>query len=83
MCDCNDKKDCCGCLKGGCDCICGCSCHTGDANDTCYAFPRMKCPECLAVQETQEKKWEEEEAEEIRQHNANLPSEAEIRRVLG
>jgi len=83
MCDCNEKKDCCDCLKGGCDCICECECHTLDENDTCYAFPRYNCPECVAAEEAWEKKMDAEETEEIRRHNANLPSEAEIRRVLG
>jgi hypothetical protein len=48
MCECLIKKDCCGCLKGGCECICDCSCHTGDANDPCWAFPTSFCPDCVA-----------------------------------
>lgn len=83
MCDCNEKKACCDCLRGGCDCDCTCKCHTGDEHDSCYAFPRLRCPECIIAEEAWEQKMDEEETEELRQYNANLPSDAEIRRILG
>lgn len=78
-CDCNEKKDCCGCLKGGCDCICDCACH----KDNDDYKKRFACPVCIAAEKAWDKKMDEEEAEEVRRYNANLPSDAEIRRILG
>ena len=82
-CDCDEPKDCCGCLKGGCDCVCDCDCHKDRATDPCFNFPRLTCPVCVAAEKARDKKMDEEEAEELRRYNANLPSDAEIRRILG
>lgn len=76
MCDCLEKKDCCGCLKGGCECICECSCHTGDSNDPCWAFPTMFCGDCVARRKTVLEAWEKakawEEAERSRWSKARF-----------
>jgi hypothetical protein len=77
MCDCQELKECCGCLKGGCDCICECACHTGDANDPCYAFPTLNCPECAAKREENKKR-----AEEDMKEYGRVPTDEEIASVF-
>ena len=81
MCDCLQKKECCDCLKGGCDCACECSCHTGDANDPCWAFPTMFCPDCVARRKTVADDYEK--MLENTKHKRQVPSDVDIFRVFG
>lgn len=79
-CDCNEPKECCGCLKGGCDCVC----HSDKATDACYNFPRRICPVCIADEKAwDQQRMDEEDMEDLHRYNADLPSDAEIRRILG
>lgn len=71
-CNCHEKKECCGCLKGGCCCICDCKCHEKEVE--------RDCPVCKAAHVAWEKKMDKQDAAELKCLNAAMPSVEEIQR---